>query len=234
MDAGTLRIDFDGTICATAPAVRFSLERVFSELCLDIPNPTRLAVSIGSGLTLRETIQTIHQESDFSLGETLQLERRYREVYSSEGHRNEALYPGAVAVLEECARYATIVVLSNKGRRALEASVSRFGLGQHVRAVLAESPGTPRKPDVGLFNEVQRRIPGIRRDRSLVVGDTETDLRFARNVGLRSCWAAYGYGHHVRCKAIGYNYVLDQLEDLPTILQDWLHQRDVGPASPEE
>lgn len=52
-------------------------------------------------------------------------------------------------------------------------------------------------------------------------GDTETDLRFARNVGLSSCWAIYGYGKEAQCNAVGFDYLLDQLESLPRILQDW-------------
>ena len=232
-DTDTLLLDFDGTICATAPAIQFSLETVFSELQIDVPNPGRIEIAIASGLTLQETIQFLHPRSNISHEEILRLERRYREVYSSEGSRYEVLFSGAKAALEECARHAKIIVLSNKGLKAIEAAIDRFALGEHVSAVLAERPHTPWKPDAGLFDEVQHRVPGVRRNRSLVVGDTETDLRFARNAGLSSCWAAYGYGHSARCRALGFNYLLDQLENLPTILQDWSEQPGYKPAFPE-
>lgn len=221
----TLLLDFDGTICATAPAIRFSLERAFSELRVDVPNSRRIEIAIGSGLTLLETIRFLHPSSNISREETLRLEGRYREVYSSEGYQYEVLFSGAEATLEECARHARIIVLSNKGLKAIEAAVDRFNLGQYVSAVLAECPGAPWKPDAGLFDEVQRRVPGVLRDRCLVVGDTETDLRFACNAGLSSCWAVYGYGQNARCKAVGFDYLLDQLESLPGVLQDWSVQR---------
>ena len=221
----TLLLDFDGTICATAPAIRFSLETAFSELRVDVPNPRRVETAIGSGLTLLETIQSLHPDSNLSREEILRLGRRYREVYSSEGYQYEVLFPGAEAALEECARHARIVILSNKGLKAIGAALDRFALGQYVSAVLAERPGAPWKPDAGLFDEVQQRVPGVRCDRSLVVGDAETDLRFARNAGLSSCWAVYGYGHDARCRAVGFDYLLDQLENLPRILGDWSVQR---------
>lgn len=217
----TLLLDFDGTICATAPAIRFSLETAFSELRVDVPNPRRIEIAIGSGLTLLETIQSLHPSSNLSREEMLRLKRRYREVYSSEGYQHEVLFPRAEATLEECARQARIIVLSNKGLKAIEAAFDRFALGQYVSAVLAERPGAPRKPDAGLFDQVQQRVPGVRRDQSLVVGDTEADLRFARNAGLSSCWASYGYGHNARCRAVGFDYLLDQLESLPRVLQTW-------------
>ena len=232
-DTDTLLLDFDGTICATAPAIRFSLETAFSQSCADVPNPRRIEASIGSGLTLRETIQSLHPDSNISHEGILALEHRYREVYSREGYLYEVLFPEAEATLEECARHAKIIVLSNKGLKAIEAAIDRFSLGQYVSAVLAECPRTPWKPDARLFDEVQRRVPGVLRDRSLVVGDTESDLRFARNADLSSCWAAYGYGHHARCRAVGFNFLLDQLESLPKILQDWSAQRGYEAVLPE-
>lgn len=233
-DMDTLLLDFDGTICETAPAIRFSLETAFSELRVDLPDPRRIEPSIGSGLTLRETIQFLHPSSNISPEEILELERRYREVYSSEGCQYEVLFSGAETTLEECARHARIILLSNKGLKAIEAAIDRFALGQYVSAVLAERPDIPWKPDARLFDEVQQRVPGVLRDRTLVVGDTETDLRFARNAGLSSCWAVYGYGHNARCRAVGFNYVLDDLESLPRILQDWSVQRSPEPAFPED
>ena len=221
----TLLLDFDGTICATAPAIRFSLEAAFSELRVDVPNPRRIEIAIGSGLTLLETIQSLHPDSNLSREEILRLERRYREVYSGEGYQYELLFPGAEATLEECARHARIIVLSNKGLKAIEAAIDRFALGQYLSVVLAERPGAPWKPDAGLFDQVQQRVPGVLRNQSLVVGDTEADLRFAHNAGLRSCWAVYGYGHSAQCKAAGFDYLLDRLENLPRILQDWSAQR---------
>lgn len=229
----TLLLDFDGTICETAPAIQFSLERAFSEFCVDVPDSRRIETSIGSGLTLRETIQFLHPSSNISREEVLELERRYREVYSGEGCQYEVLFPGAEATLEECARRAKIVVLSNKGMKAIEAAIDRFALRQYVTAVLAEHPRALWKPDARLFDEVQQRVPGVLRDRSLVVGDTEVDLQFARNAGLSSCWAVYGYGHHARCRAVGFNYWLDQLESLPTILREWSLLRGSEPAVPK-
>ncbi len=88
-------------------------------------------------------------------------------------------------------------------------------------AVKAERPDTPVKPDPRLFHAIQQQIPGGRLQRFLVVGDTETDLCFARNAGLQSCWATYGYGHGARCRAVGFDYTLDRIEDLPGILRHW-------------
>ena len=230
-DRDTLLIDFDGTICATAEAVRFSFEAAFAELRVKLPDPNRVTIAIGSGLSLGETMKDLHPDPNPAPKEIVCLQRQYREAYSSEGYQYEVLFAGAEAALKECANHAQIVILSNKGLKAIEAAVERFGLQQYVRAVMADRPGGPRKPDVRLFHTVQRRVPGVWRGRSLVVGDTEVDLLFARAAGLRSCWAAYGYGRSAQCRAVGFNYVLERLADLPRIVQGWPLHRDAGTSS---
>lgn len=86
---------------------------------------------------------------------------------------------------------------------------------------MAVRPDTPLKPDPSLFHAIQLQIPGARHQRFLVVGDTEIDLRFTRNAGLQSCCATYWYGHGAHCRAVGFDYALDRLEDLPGILRNW-------------
>ncbi|HEY6375047.1 MAG TPA: HAD hydrolase-like protein, partial [Edaphobacter sp.] len=51
-----------------------------------------------------------------------------------------------------------------------------------------------------------------------VVGDTETDILFAKNANLLSCWATYGYGDARRCKALSPDFELHKLTDLPALI----------------
>lgn len=186
-----------------------------------MPDINRVGVLIEAGRTLEETIRLILCNADISEQEISRIKHQYRDFYNSNGYKYEVLFPGAVSTLEECARHANIIVISNKGSRAIEAALGRFGLRQLVCAVKAERPETPVKPDPRLFHAIQQQIPGGRHQQFLVVGDTETDLCFARNAGLRSCWATYGYGHGARCRAVGFDYTLDRIEDLPGILRHW-------------
>jgi phosphoglycolate phosphatase len=108
-----------------------------------------------------------------------------------------------------------IVVLSNKGRVAVDASLARFGLANSVRYVLADEPGQPTKPDPDVF---YRRVVGLfgthLSSEYIMVGDTEADLRFARAVGIRSCWASYGYGDREGCQALAPDYEIAAFPDL--------------------
>jgi HAD superfamily hydrolase (TIGR01509 family) len=127
---------------------------------------------------------------------------RYRVLYPEIDIARSVLYDGVQSTLQRLHDAGIcIVVLSNKGRAAVEAAVARFGLTDSVRYVLADEPGQPTKPDPDVF---YRRVVGLFGARPssnyLVVGDTEADLRFARAVGIRSCWATYGYGDRDACR----------------------------------
>jgi len=58
-----------------------------------------------------------------------------------------------------------------------------------------------------------------------MVGDTEADLHFARDVGIRSCWASYGYGDHDGCRALAPDY---EIATFPGLLEIVLLARGLG------
>jgi phosphoglycolate phosphatase len=54
--------------------------------------------------------------------------------------------------------------------------------------------------------------------RMLMVGDTETDIVFAKASGIACCWASYGYGDMGRCRALAPQYEIAGIADLPPLL----------------
>ena len=217
----TLLIDFDGTICATEAAVRYSLETVLAEHPLIAPHLSSVRAAIGSGLSLRETIRSLNHRPALADSDLVALEQDYREIYSREGYRLERLYPRAESALEECTRHVELIVLSNKGQTAIERALCRFGLRGYITSIFASNPGLPRKPDPRLFEFIQQSNPYVRRESSLVVGDTEADLSFGRGAQLACCWAAYGYGNRAKCTSIGFRYKINSLAALPRVVRAW-------------
>jgi phosphoglycolate phosphatase len=52
----------------------------------------------------------------------------------------------------------------------------------------------------------------------LVVGDTEADLQYAKNIGAVACWARFGYGEKEECENLGPDLVVDSLEELALLI----------------
>lgn len=143
-------------------------------------------------------------------------------------HRSQELvtpFPGAADTLAATrAAGAEIVVISNKGLAILENSLRRLGLYDYAALVVADdraATGRPRplKPDPALYVEfIRPRFPHISPAHTLMVGDTATDLQFARNCGLAAAWVTFGFGTAAECLPLQPAYQLHQLSELPPLL----------------
>jgi phosphoglycolate phosphatase len=215
---GIALIDFDGTLVATHPAVAACLRRTLEEAAHAVPPDHEIAAVIARGLALPETFRAVAPALAAD-----QVERcvdRYRIHYPAFGLARSVLYEGVQTSLSRLsAMGVAVVVLSNKGHAAVDAALAHFGLASSVRHVLADEPGQPTKPDPDVFH---RRIAPLFAARPsadyIMVGDTEADLRFAQAVGVRSCWASYGYGHVEACRSIAPDYEIARFSELIDIV----------------
>jgi phosphoglycolate phosphatase len=156
----------------------------------------------------------------WSVGALEDLVDAYRRCYRSEGERLIDAFPGAETALRQLRRLGiSCVVVSNKGIEAVEHALERHSLRSLVGAVFADRPGAPQKPAPSLLTLcIQPNFPGIASDRMLMVGDTEIDIEFAKNSGIACCWAAYGFGDRRRCLALGPDYLIEDIAELPALL----------------
>lgn len=203
--------DYDGTIAQTHDAIVYSLATALSEKALPVEDSAKISHLISLGLGLEDTIRqlTHHPRPEDVIS-------RYREIYSKDGWRYEAPFPGLLTAISEIAQLDIHqIVLSNKGTEAVEDAMRRFDLNSLFDLIIGADPRLKRKPDPMVFHTVIRaKYPEITADEVLVVGDTEADIRFARNIGAKSCWAAYGYGDRGVCSGLRPSMVIQTPEDI--------------------
>jgi phosphoglycolate phosphatase len=112
----------------------------------------------------------------------------------------------------------TLALVSQKARRTLAQVLAQFAIEQCFDLVLGSDEVTAAKPHEAMYERHIIPVCGDpARDRVLVVGDTDIDLRFAANIGARSCWAEYGYGHHASCRALNPAFTIPDIADLPSV-----------------
>ncbi len=112
----------------------------------------------------------------------------------------------------------TLVLVSQKAKRTLAQVLAQFAIEQCFTVVLGSDDVTAAKPHGAMYERHIIPVCGDpARDRVLVVGDTDIDLRFAANIGARSCWAEYGYGHPASCRALNPTYTIRDVAALPSV-----------------
>jgi phosphoglycolate phosphatase len=184
---------------------------------------------IASGVVLEEAFAKLLTGA--TSADVVECVGRYRELYSEVDQETTVLFDGADETLSALHRAdRRIVVLSNKGRAAIETALNRFRLLDKVSAVLAADPGEPVKPNPEAFvRRVRPLFEGVPLSAFLMIGDTSADIEFAQASGIASCWASYGYGDADRCLSMKPDLEIRSLSELlstPLLFDDRVRPPD--------
>jgi phosphoglycolate phosphatase len=215
-----IAFDYDGTLFDTRHAIAHCIQRAY-EQC-GRPRPAREAVlaTIKSGIALQDTFLILDTALRSDRAALHELIRTYRSLYLDEGTTLLTPFPGVTATLQQLhADGAKCIVVSNKGIAAIQRSLDEGLLSRFVELILGDEPGIPRKPDPALVTDhILAKYPQLQRRQILVVGDTETDILFAKNSGVSCCWVSYGYGEAERCRALEPDYEIADIGQLPSLV----------------
>ncbi len=105
---------------------------------------------------------------------------------------NTAPYPGVREGLEQLAGYP-MAVLTNKPVRFSRAILDGLDLSRYFRFVYGGNSFERKKPDPMGVQALLRDLDAAPRQ-AMIVGDSEVDVRTARNAGTWACGVTYGLG----------------------------------------
>ncbi len=137
------------------------------------------------------------------------------ETQLSQGH---FFMPGARELLETLApRYD--LYLATNGTPVVQAGrIQSAGIAPYFKNIFISEKLGANKPSPAFFQACFAAIPNFDPAAALVVGDSLTsDIRGARNVGLRSCW--YNPEDLPSRPDIVPDYTIHALEELPPLLE---------------
>ncbi|MCF1504706.1 HAD family hydrolase [Afifella sp. H1R] len=209
-------IDFDGTLADTRRSVVACMGRTLAESGFAMPEEEKIQEVIAAGLPLDEAVAVLVPQ--LAPEEIPRCVETYRDKYPAIDAEHTQLFEGAHETLAALnAAGMAVVVLSNKGVRAIEATLARFEI--EVSAIIAAEPGAPMKPDPAVFHErVVPRFGARPLGDYLMVGDTRADLAFAKAAGIAACFARYGYGDASDCLALAPEHVIATLGELKALV----------------
>jgi len=213
--------DYDGTLFDTRPAIVHCIQRTFAGAGWPLPDVDAIAATVKTGIPLHDTLIALEQRLE---GDRTTLEKMvgiYRKIYLAEAAPFLKPYLGVSETLQKLnADGIKSLVISNKGSAAIHKSLDESGLSSFVDMVFGDEPNLPKKPDPAILTgHILPRYPELRKDQILIVGDTETDILFAKAAGIASCWASYGYGEPERCRELRPDHVITAIEQLPALVR---------------
>ena len=126
--------------------------------------------------------------------------------------------PGAQALLQTLfPRYA--LYLATNGTASVQyGRLKRTGLGRYFRKVFISQELGANKPSKEFFDRCFDALPGLRREETVMVGDSLTsDILGGKNVGIRTCW--YHPAGAAAPEDLRPDAEFSRLEDLPDLLK---------------
>ncbi len=117
----------------------------------------------------------------------------FLKFYRAHALEHTHLYPGMRDTVEELWRVGhTLAVLTNKPKRISFDIIGALGLAKHFMRVYGGDSFVSKKPDpIGIRTLMEDAATGAAE--TWMVGDSGVDVRTARNAGVRSCGAAWGF-----------------------------------------
>jgi phosphoglycolate phosphatase len=217
---GAVVFDYDGTLFDTRPAIVHCIQRAFADTGQAVPPVGAIADTVKTGLPLPDTLTALDQRL---LGNQLALDELvgvYRRLYLAEASAFLKPYAGVGETLRKLhGRGTKCLVVSNKGVAAIHQSLDGSGLTPFIDLIFGDQPGLPRKPDPAIvIDHILPRYAQLTKEQILVVGDTETDIVFAKAAGVSACWASYGYGDKAHCLRLAPDYVIGDIAELSPIV----------------
>ena len=90
--------------------------------------------------------------------------------------------------------------------------------GNHFAAIFGSRRGIPLKPDPYSANEIVR-IMGLNKDEILYVGDSDSDVNTAKNVGLKSIGCLWGFRDYKTLSDAGADYIISKPKEFLNYLK---------------
>jgi phosphoglycolate phosphatase len=128
---------------------------------------------------------------------------------------NTVTYPGVRQALRALGHHP-MAVLTNKPVRFSEKILEGLGIARYFRCVYGGNSFETKKPDPEGINTILRAF-AIEPRQAMLVGDSEVDVRTARNAGTWACGVSYGLGLE-GLRADPPDLLLDNLAELPAHL----------------
>jgi len=136
-----------------------------------------------------------------------------------DAHKEDKTVPYAgipEALVRLSAAGVHMAVLTNKAHPLAEQVMERYfpGVFSYVQGAL---PDKPTKPDPALLWELMERM-GAKKEKTLFVGDSNVDIRTAKNAGLTSCGVLWGFRTAEELAAEGADHLVQTPEQLADLI----------------
>ena len=210
MKTGIL-FDLDGTLLNTLEDLLDATNATLRHFGRPQRTLQELRSFVGNGARNQLRLSLSGREDDPDLDAALEWFKAY---YAEHCQIKTAPFPGVPELLERLKGEWPMAIVSNKPDVAVKALCAQHFPGIYA---LGEAPDCPRKPAPDMVFKAMKAI-GV--EACIYVGDSEVDIRTARNAGVPCVSVLWGFRDREVLEAEGGRYFCEDANELPTLLAE--------------
>ena len=213
-------IDLDGTLIDSVPDLAYCVDRMMEQLGRAPHGEAKVRHWVGNGverLVKRALLDALDGEPEQAGFErALPL---FMELYAANTSGRSCLYPGVSEGLDYLATLGCpLGCVTNKAERFTLPLLRDLGILDRFGLVVSGDTLPQKKPDPAPLLHAAAHF-GAEPNRSLLVGDSISDVKAARAAGFAVICTRYGYNHGNDIRDAAPDAVIDSFVELPGLVQ---------------
>ena len=207
--------DLDGTLLNTVSDLGNAVNHTLEAHGLPLHEIPEYKMMVGHGMRnlVKTALPATHQDDNF----VDRFLKEFLDWYIDHVDSETVPYPGIPEIVDKLnADGFKLAIASNKIQRGTELLIRKFFPDIPFVAVCGNSPEFPLKPDAELVKFIMRKA-GTEACDTVMVGDSGTDIRTARNAGIKV--VAVTWGFRPRQDLLEADAIVDRAEDMLSVLR---------------
>ncbi|HEY9051596.1 MAG TPA: phosphoglycolate phosphatase [Gammaproteobacteria bacterium] len=212
-------IDVDGTLVDSVPDLAYCVDEMMKQLAMPVRGEERVRQWVGNGverLVRRALINQLDGEPDEALFQKALpiFEALYRENTS----KRSCLYPGVKEALDFLRTTdVRLGCVTNKAAQFTLPLLKDLGISDYFELVVCGDTLPKKKPDPLPLLHAAEKL-GATPSESLMLGDSQSDVKAARAAGFNIVCMSYGYNHGEDIRNYNPDAVVDSMDEIKSVV----------------
>jgi len=214
-------IDVDGTLVDSVPDLAYCVDEMLKTLDMPVRGEDRVRHWVGNGverLVRRALINQLDGEPDEALFEKAMP--IFNELYAVNTSVRSCLYEGVQEALDFLkASDVKIGCVTNKASQFTLPILRDLGIADYFEIVICGDMLAKKKPDPMPLLHAAEKL-SVEPQKSLMLGDSMSDVKAARAAGFDIICMSYGYNHGEDIRDYHPDAVVDSMDEIRNLI-DW-------------
>ena len=215
-----IMIDVDGTLVDSVPDLSWCLDETLKQVGLPPRGEAAARNWVGNGVIrlvergIANHLDAPHDEAIFEKAMPI-----FRELYAENTSKRSRLYPGVKEGMDYLKTLPIkIGCITNKDAQFTHPILKDLGLWDYFEIVISGDTLEKKKPDPLPLLHGAKEL-GADPEKSLMLGDSTSDVKAARAAGFDIICMSYGYNHGVDIRDSKPDAVIDSFVELKDLIK---------------